>query len=385
MHKLLKPAIITVCLLSISLLFFHPVFATDSSHVTETVFFGNVKDDGSACGVFTILNTVVDIMSIGIGILAIIGITIVGIKYLTAGGNEEQTRKAKHRMLQIVIGLVVYAALYAGIQFLLPGGKLDFSYRCATISDEELAQIKAEEAEKRAEQRAKIEAAKNNKNNSQNGGNDNDITVTSCDSSTKIKPKSVKDKVGYNKVVTLCNRTFKLYKQTSSIYKNYSYDLPGSKFGATSIASSGCGAVSLSIIMSGYNPSETPISVTSALRKTAKSLKLGDVRNPKVITSVIKKKGYKYVYHKSSTSNSSTTKMMRKALLSGRQLHVYVGQHKSKVSHGYHFISVLAINKKTDKVFVGNPSYNSNGWIWVDLSEVVDARLREKFWYEIYK
>ena len=64
-----------------------PTFATDSSHVTETVFFGNVKDDGSACGVFTILNTVVDIMSIGIGILAIIGITIVGIKYLTAGGN----------------------------------------------------------------------------------------------------------------------------------------------------------------------------------------------------------------------------------------------------------------------------------------------------------
>ena len=159
MHKLLKPAFITVCLLSISLLFFHSTFATDSSHVTETVFFGNVKDDGSACGVFTILNTVVDIMSIGIGILAIIGITIVGIKYLTAGGNEEQTRKAKHRMLQIVIGLVVYAALYAGIQFLLPGGKLDFSYRCATISDEELAEIKTVEKEAQRK-KSEAEAAK---------------------------------------------------------------------------------------------------------------------------------------------------------------------------------------------------------------------------------
>ena len=140
-----------ICLGLASLFICLPTFATDteSSHITETALLGNLKDDGSACGVFTILNMVVDIFSIGVGILAAIGITIVGIKYQTAGGNEEQTRKAKHRMLQIVIGIAAYALIYAGAQFLLPGGKLDFTKRCETISDEELARIKAEEKAER--------------------------------------------------------------------------------------------------------------------------------------------------------------------------------------------------------------------------------------------
>ena len=159
MHKLIKSTFFIICLLALSFLAFHPAFATDteSSHITETVFFGNLKDDGSACGVFTVLHTVVDIFSVGVGILAVIGITIVGTKYLTAGGNEEQTRKAKHRMLQIIIGIVVYAVLYLGVQWLVPGGKLDFGERCTTISDEELAQIKAKERAEREEQRRRNE------------------------------------------------------------------------------------------------------------------------------------------------------------------------------------------------------------------------------------
>ena len=159
MHKYFKQATLVALLLLISLLIIHPVLAADSStkNVTETIFFGNVKDDDSACGVFTILNTVVDVFSIGVGILAAIGITIVGIKYLTAGGNVAQTEKAKHRMFQIVIGLVAYAVLYVGSQWLMPGGKLDFGKRCATVSSEELAQIRAKEIAAKEAQRKKDE------------------------------------------------------------------------------------------------------------------------------------------------------------------------------------------------------------------------------------
>ena len=67
-----------------------------------------------------ILEFVVDVLTIGIGILGVIGISIVGVQYLTAGGNEEQTRKAKRRMFEIVIGLIAYAVLYAILKFLLP-------------------------------------------------------------------------------------------------------------------------------------------------------------------------------------------------------------------------------------------------------------------------
>lgn len=72
-------------------------------------------------GVVCILNLVVDIMSIGIGVLGVIGITVVGIQYLTAGGNEEKTRKAKQRMFEIVVGLVSYVVIFAVLKWLMPG------------------------------------------------------------------------------------------------------------------------------------------------------------------------------------------------------------------------------------------------------------------------
>ena len=113
-------------LLVASLVVVFPVMAADadSSSITETVFFGNLKDDGSGCGVYTILNTVLDFMTMGIGILAAIGITIVGTKYLTAGGNEEQTRKAKHRMFEIIIGLALYAVFFLLMQWIIPSFEL---------------------------------------------------------------------------------------------------------------------------------------------------------------------------------------------------------------------------------------------------------------------
>ena len=98
-----------------------PVLATsrDETFGVETAILkdcGN-SDDGVVC----ILALVIDIMSIGIGILGAIGITIVGIQYLTAGGNEEKTRKAKQRMFEIVVGLVAYVLIYAVMKWLMPG------------------------------------------------------------------------------------------------------------------------------------------------------------------------------------------------------------------------------------------------------------------------
>jgi len=78
-------------------------------------------DDGSGSSVISVLNTVLDIMTVGIGIIGAIGITIVGIQYMTAADNEEQTRKAKRRMFEIVIGFAVYVLVYALLKWLLPG------------------------------------------------------------------------------------------------------------------------------------------------------------------------------------------------------------------------------------------------------------------------
>ncbi len=74
--------------------------------------------DDKGSSVTYILNLIVDIMTIGIGILGVVGISIVGIQYLTAGGSEEKTRKAKRRLFEIIIGLAAYAVFYAILTWL---------------------------------------------------------------------------------------------------------------------------------------------------------------------------------------------------------------------------------------------------------------------------
>ena len=76
-------------------------------------------------GIGGLVLSIVDFLTAGVGILGVIGITVVGIQYLTAGGNEEKTRKAKRRMLEIVIGILAYVIMYAILKWLLPN--LSFS------------------------------------------------------------------------------------------------------------------------------------------------------------------------------------------------------------------------------------------------------------------
>ena len=116
-------AIIMSCFISVS-----PVFATCTKSqlkngCVSTSILGEKGcscDSGNGDSVLHILNLVVDIMTIGIGVLGVIGISITGIQYLTAGGSEEKTRKAKRRMFEIVIGLVAYVLIYAFLKWLMP-------------------------------------------------------------------------------------------------------------------------------------------------------------------------------------------------------------------------------------------------------------------------
>lgn len=71
-------------------------------------------------GIQGVIMLVVNILSVLIGIVGVIGIVYVGIQYMTAGGNEEKTRKAKRRLFEIIIGLAAYAAGYAFLSWLLP-------------------------------------------------------------------------------------------------------------------------------------------------------------------------------------------------------------------------------------------------------------------------
>lgn len=114
---------VATIILGISLLMPISVYAADCPEgQVPTAILGNggcAKADED--GIWEILRLVVNIMSVGVGILGVVGITVVGIQYLTAGGSEEKTRTAKRRMLEIVIGLAVYAVAYGLLSWLLPG------------------------------------------------------------------------------------------------------------------------------------------------------------------------------------------------------------------------------------------------------------------------
>ena len=86
---------------------------------TETVL---LSCDNDQNGILGVLCLVVSIFTVGIGILATIGITFAGIQYLTAGGSEEQVRKAKKRIYHAVIGIAAYVLMAPLMNFLLPGG-----------------------------------------------------------------------------------------------------------------------------------------------------------------------------------------------------------------------------------------------------------------------
>lgn len=97
-----------------------PVYAADKADAAILKRCAG-EESGGGEGIKCVVKLVANIMSVIIGIAGIIGIVVVGIQYLTAGGNEEQTRKAKRRLLEIVIGVGVYALAYSLLNWLLPG------------------------------------------------------------------------------------------------------------------------------------------------------------------------------------------------------------------------------------------------------------------------
>ena len=58
-------------------------------------------EGGGTAGIWSVLSLAVNIFSVLVGIVAVIGITLFGIQYLTAGGDVAKATKAKSRMFQI--------------------------------------------------------------------------------------------------------------------------------------------------------------------------------------------------------------------------------------------------------------------------------------------
>ncbi len=109
---------------------------TKNTSAIQTNIFGEVKEDGTGCSVYNILVEIINVFTIGVGVIATIGIIAVGFMYMTARDNDAQVAKAKKLFSNVVIGIITYVLFYFVIGLFLPGGFLNQAAPCdANISD----------------------------------------------------------------------------------------------------------------------------------------------------------------------------------------------------------------------------------------------------------
>lgn len=76
-------------------------------------------------GLWGVLILAINILTGLVGVAALGGIIYGAILYTSAGGSVEQTKKAMGIIMNVVIGIIAYALMYIGLNFLIPGGVFD--------------------------------------------------------------------------------------------------------------------------------------------------------------------------------------------------------------------------------------------------------------------
>ncbi len=75
-------------------------------------------------GIWGLLLMVINILTAGVGVLAVGGIVYGAILYTSAGGSPEGVKKARGIITNVVIGVLAYALMFALLNFIIPGGLL---------------------------------------------------------------------------------------------------------------------------------------------------------------------------------------------------------------------------------------------------------------------
>jgi len=73
-------------------------------------------------GLWGLLLLAINILTAGVGVLALGGVVYGSVLYTTAGGNPEQVKKARGIFTNVAIGVIAFAGMYALLNFIVPGG-----------------------------------------------------------------------------------------------------------------------------------------------------------------------------------------------------------------------------------------------------------------------
>jgi hypothetical protein len=74
---------------------------------------------GSPPDLNTTIGKVVNLLSSLVGVLAVIMIIVGGFRYVTSGGNQENTKNARNTIIYALVGLVIVGVAQAIVRFVL--------------------------------------------------------------------------------------------------------------------------------------------------------------------------------------------------------------------------------------------------------------------------
>ncbi len=105
-----------------------PVMAQTSPEITNGLCAGanlDVNDTSCAAGndstqkINSLIHTVINLLSLVVGIVAVIMIIVGGLRYITSGGSDTGVTSAKNTILYAVIGLIIVALAQVLVRFVL--------------------------------------------------------------------------------------------------------------------------------------------------------------------------------------------------------------------------------------------------------------------------
>lgn len=73
-------------------------------------------------GTWALLIFILNIMTAGVGVVAVGAIAWAGFLYASASDDEGKVKQAKEMIRNTVIGVIAYGLMYVALQFLIPGG-----------------------------------------------------------------------------------------------------------------------------------------------------------------------------------------------------------------------------------------------------------------------
>ena len=74
--------------------------------------------------IFELLRFAISVMTVGLAVLGTIGIIYSAFIVMTAGGNVAQVTKAKQRILEIVVGIILWVLAAAVLDLFLPASEV---------------------------------------------------------------------------------------------------------------------------------------------------------------------------------------------------------------------------------------------------------------------